>query len=218
MFITLEGIEGSGKTTQIRRLEDYFKDAAVPCVVTRQPGGTPIGEKIRAILLDPSSKDLDATAELLLYMADRAQHINTCIKPQLAAGKTVICDRYFDATLVYQGFARALDVALLKELHRILFADLKPDLTLLLDLPVEMGLARARSQLKSGARPDHEGRFEAEDLKFHHKVRAGYLELARQEPDRIRIIDASREPDTVYRSLIAVIEQIRPPSQARGSF
>jgi dTMP kinase len=191
MFISLEGIEGCGKTTQIRQLSIYLEERGQPHVVTREPGGTAIGEKIRSILLDPASKDLVPTAELLLYMADRAQHINELIKPCLSEGKIVVCDRYFDATVVYQGFARGLDTRFILDLHRILFQDLKPDLTLLLDLPPRIGLARAWQELDSGSRCGTESRFEEEAINFHEKVRQGYLELARLEPTRFKIIDAS---------------------------
>ena len=201
MFITLEGIEGSGKTTQIDFLVEYLEKQGLPCVTTREPGGTLIGKKIRTILLDPQSKELDPTSELLLYMADRAQHINSLIKPSLAAGKTVICDRYFDATVVYQGFARELDIDVIKRLHELLFDNLKPDLTFLLDLAPREGLERAWKQLNDGQRSNGESRFEEETLVFHEKVRAGYLELAGREPDRFRIIDATRDVRQV-RSLI----------------
>jgi dTMP kinase len=205
MFITLEGIEGSGKTTQIDYLVKYFEKQGRQCVTTREPGGTPIGSKIRAILLDPDSRNLDPTGELLLYMADRAQHINSVIKPSVAAGKTVICDRYFDATVVYQGFARELDIDVIQQLHALLFDNLMPDLTLLLDLEPREGLARAWKQLNGGQRSDGESRFEEETLAFHEKVRAGYLELARLEPDRFRIIDATRDVrhvrDNIYNDL-----------------
>jgi dTMP kinase len=164
-----------------------------PYVVTREPGGTEIGKKIRSILLDPASKELVPTAELLLYMADRAQHIHSLIKPQLAQGKVVVCDRYFDATVVYQGFARGLDTGFIRDLHRIILEDLKPDLTLLLDLPPRIGLARAWQELDSGNRSVTESRFEEETISFHEKVRAGYLELAGKEPKRFKIIDASRD-------------------------
>jgi dTMP kinase len=136
--------------------------------------------------------------ELLLYLADRAQHINEIIRPALAVGKTIICDRYFDATVVYQGFARGLSVDLLLELHRILFEDLKPDVTLLLDLSAQLGLERAWKQLNSGQRAGRESRFENETLAFHEKVRAGYLELAKREPQRFRTIDAGRSADHVF--------------------
>lgn len=198
MFITLEGIEGSGKTTQIDRLAEFLADNGMKCVTTRQPGGTVIGENIRSILLNPANHTLQPMTELLLYLADRAQHINEIIRPALAAGKTVICDRYFDATLVYQGYARGLSVQLLLELHQILFDNLKPDVTLLLDLSPHQGLERAWQQLNSGQRVGHESRFENEAVAFHKKVRTGYLELARLEPQRFRIIDAAQSPDQVF--------------------
>ncbi|MGD9175321.1 MAG: dTMP kinase [Desulfobacterales bacterium] len=198
MFITLEGIEGSGKTTQIDRLAEFFNDRGMACVTTRQPGGTVIGENIRSILLNPENHALDPMTELLLYLADRAQHINEIIRPALADGKTIICDRYFDATVVYQGFARGLSVELLLELHRILFENLKPDVTLLLDLAPQQGLERAWQQLNSGQRAGRESRFENEALAFHKKVRAGYLELAKFEPQRFHIIDAGRSADRVF--------------------
>jgi len=207
MFISLEGIEGCGKTTQIRQLSAYFEERGHPYIVTREPGGTAIGQKIRSILLDPASKDLVPAAELLLYMADRAQHIHSLIKPRLAEGKIVVCDRYFDATLVYQGFARGLDTELICDLHRIIFDDLKPDITLLLDLPPRVGLARAWQELDSGSRPDTESRFEEEAIGFHEKVRAGYLELVGREPDRFKVIDASRKIDEVQADIRKVLAE-----------
>jgi dTMP kinase len=198
MFITLEGIEGSGKTSQIDRLAAFFNDRGMEWVTTRQPGGTAIGESIRSILLNPENDTLSPMTELLLYLADRAQHINEVIRPALAAGKTILCDRYFDATVVYQGFARGLSIELLLELHRILFDNLKPDVTLLLDLDPQQGLERAWQQLNSGQRAGGESRFEYEALAFHEKVRAGYLELAKREPQRFRIIDAGRSADHVF--------------------
>ena len=205
MFITLEGIEGSGKTTQIKYLMEYFESQGQQCVTTREPGGTAIGNKIRSILLDPESKDMEPTAELLLYMADRAQHINSVVKPALVAGRIVLCDRYFDATVVYQGFARGLDIDIITQLHAILFDDLKPDHTLLLDLAPEVGLARAWKQLNSGQRANGESRFEEETIAFHEKVRSGYLELARREPDRFRIIDATRDAQQVQADIQKVL-------------
>lgn len=208
MFITLEGIEGSGKTTQIWRLVDFFEDRGIECVATRQPGGTLIGENIRSILLDPANSALEPLAELLLYLADRAQHINELIRPALKNGKTVVCDRYFDATLVYQGFARGLSIELIRQLHQLLFDDLKPDVTLLLDLSPQVGLERAWQQLNNGQRSGDESRFEAEAVAFHEKVRAGYLELARLEPDRFRIVDAAQSQDEVFAAISKNISSI----------
>jgi dTMP kinase len=205
MFISLEGIEGCGKTTQLESLGNFIEEQGRSYVVTREPGGTAIGEKIRSILLDPASKELVPAAELLLYMADRAQHIDSLIKPRLAEGKIVLCDRYFDATVVYQGFARGLDTGFIRDLHRIILKDLKPDITLLLDLPPRIGLARAWQELDSGQRSDAESRFEEEAISFHEKVRAGYLELARMEPGRFKVIDASRPIDEVQAEIRQVL-------------
>ncbi len=192
MFITLEGIEGCGKTTQLQHISSFLEDEGHFVVVTREPGGTTIGKKIRSILLDPASKELLPLAELLLYMADRAQHIESVIKPRLGEGKIVVSDRYVDATVAYQGFARGLGVDFIRDLHRIMLNDFKPDVTFLLDLPPRIGLSRAWQELDSGNRAGAESRFEEEAICFHDKVRAGYLELARLGPQRFRIIDASQ--------------------------
>jgi len=207
MFISFEGIEGSGKTTNIRHAVGFLRDKGHDCVITREPGGTRIGEKIRAILLDPSNKEMDPLTELLLYTADRSQHIKELIAPFLSAGKTVVCDRYYDATVVYQGYARGLDTGLILRLHRLLFEDLKPDITLLLDLPPEIGLSRAWKQIDQGDRDRVETRFEEETLSFHKKVRSGYLEMARLEPERFRIIDASQEPDQVRKEITRTLSE-----------
>ena len=207
MFISLEGIEGSGKTSQINRLMTYFDQRGISTLVTREPGGTEIGSKIRAILLDPENKDLSYSAELLLYMADRAQHLDALIKPALAQGKTVICDRYADATVVYQGYARGLTPDLMHQLHRLLFEDLKPDITLLLDVDPQVGLGRAWNELNSGSRSHREGRFEEENLAFHERVRAGYLELARNESERFRIIDAARDEADVWNAIRQILDE-----------
>ncbi|MBW1968530.1 MAG: dTMP kinase [Deltaproteobacteria bacterium] len=207
MFISLEGIEGSGKTTNMRHAVRFLQDKGHDCVITREPGGTRIGEKIRAILLDPSSKEMDPLTELLLYTADRSQHIKELISPLLSEGKTVVCDRYYDATVVYQGYARGLDTELILGLHRLLFENLKPDITLLLDLPPEIGLSRAWKQIDRGDRDRVETRFEEETLSFHKKVRSGYLEMARLEPERFRIIDASQEPDQVRKEITRTLSE-----------
>ena len=197
MFITLEGIEGAGKSSQLKNIVAFLEARGYECVTTREPGGTAIGGRIRGILLDPVNSDLDARAELMLYVADRVQHIKTVIEPGLAQGRVVLCDRYFDATLVYQGYARGLDKGLIRELHRLVCRNLTPDLTLLFDLDPGTGLARAWRQINNGGRKDHESRFEQEKLAFHEKVRSGYLELARDDPRRFRIIDAARDQEQV---------------------
>ncbi len=202
MFITLEGIEGSGKTTQIKNIVEFLENKGYDCVVTREPGGTKIGEKIRSILLDPENRNMEPACELLLYFSDRVQHIKELINPALSEGKTIICDRFFDATLVYQGYARGLDLDLITGLHDMTVDGLKPDITILLDLLPEIGLSRAWEQIDHGLRNEGETRFEKETLSFHEKVRAGYLELARLEPKRFRIIDASKNKDQVKQQII----------------
>lgn len=206
MFITLEGIEGSGKSTQIRHMFDFLKKAGLRCAITREPGGTIIGRKIRTILLDPDSTLIEPTTELLLYAADRVQHIREVILPLIQAGNVVICDRYFDATLAYQGHARGLDTTFIHTLHHLTCQDLGPDLTILLDLPPDIGLARAWKQLESGRRSDAESRFEKETLTFHERVRAGYLTLAAAEPNRFKIVDASQNEQQVQEHIAEVLK------------
>ena len=177
MFITFEGIEGSGKTTQIQAVHANLVHKGHDCIVTREPGGSKIGRQIRSILLDSKNKGLQPLAELLLYMADRAQHLDETVKPGLSAGKIILCDRYYDATVAYQGYARGLDSDLISRLHGLAFADYKPDITFLLDLPPEIGLGRAWRQIENGQRTGKETRFEEETLGFHRSVREGYLAL-----------------------------------------
>lgn len=198
MFISFEGIEGSGKSTQIKYAEDFLEKKGVACCLTREPGGTDIGRRIRAILLDPRNVNLDPLAELLLYMADRAQHLKQVVKTALDDKKTVLCDRYFDATVAYQGFARGLDMEMITLLHLQAFNNLKPDLTLLLDLEPKKGLARAWRQIEGGGREAAETRFEEEKIAFHEKVREGYLSLAQQEPARFVVIDAAGDETAVW--------------------
>lgn len=205
MFITLEGIEGSGKTTQIQIIADWLRMAGCDCLTTREPGGTPIGGQIRSVLLHPQNSNLAPTAELLLYMADRVQHLETVVRPALAAGRVVVCDRYFDATLVYQGYARGLDREMIRQLHRLVCSGLTPDLTLLLDLDPEAGLARAWQRIDADAAHAEESRFEKERLAFHQRVRAGYLDLARREPRRFVIIDAAVDEQAVREQIEAAL-------------
>ena len=208
MFITFEGIEGSGKTSQIQSVQTRLKQRGYHVVATREPGSSDIGSQIRSILLNSRNKGLDPMAELLLYMADRAQHLNKTVKPALSAGKIILCDRYYDATLAYQGYARGLDINLISQLHRLAFDDLKPDMTILLDLDAETGLARAWRQIDTGQRTGTETRFEEEALAFHSRVRSGYLSLAAAEPRRFKIVDASASEEQVAREIITIIENI----------
>jgi dTMP kinase len=208
MFITLEGGEGAGKTTQVVHLAGFLARQGVKSILTREPGGTVLGKQIRAVLLNPDHAGMAAETELLLYMADRAEHVHTVIRPALAAGTTVLCDRFFDATLVYQGVARGLTAEWIGQLHDLVFTGLKPDLTLLLDLSPEVGLARARRQLEKGVRSRRESRFEGETLIFHQRVREGYLALAHQEPGRFRVIDAGQEEPRVRKDIQAAVEAV----------
>jgi dTMP kinase len=198
LFITFEGIEGSGKTTQMRRLAARLPNA----IATKEPGGTPSADRIRAILLD-SSSHLDPIAELFLFAASRRQHVVEVIQPALDRGAVVLCDRFTDATLAYQGFGRRLDLDQLRMLNDWATSSLHPDLTLLFDLPEEIGLTRARSR-NAGADTD-EGRFEAEDLRFHRRVREGYLALAVAEPKRFIVIDGSGTIDEVSERMMSVL-------------
>ena len=192
MFITFEGIEGSGKGSVIATVAEYLRAAGREALLTREPGGCRLGRALRTQLLDMRNAGITPEAELFLYLADRAQHVHEIIVPALRAGKVVICDRYSDSTLAYQGYGRGRDAALLRSLNDVAAKGLKPDLTLLLDLPAAEGLARARARNILENKVESEGRFEAEDLAFHCLVREGFLELARQEYERFAVIDASR--------------------------
>jgi dTMP kinase len=191
VFITLEGPEGSGKTTQIHLLAEGLSEQEYEVVITREPGGTDIGRQIRNVLHDPHNTAMNAPAEILLYSADRAQHVAQLIRPALAAGKIVISDRYADSTLAYQGYGRGLDLETLGVITNFATDGLKPDLTLYLDIIPEEGLRRRRSG------ENEWNRLDAEALDFHQRVRAGYLELIEQEPERWQIIDAARPIEEV---------------------
>lgn len=204
-FITLEGIEGSGKSLQLRLLEEELDRRNLPFMTTQQPGGTPFGKELRHILLDKDGARREPTAELLLYLADRYQHLKEVIEPALARGLYVICDRYHDATLAYQGHARGIGFTLVDQLAEILELQI-PDLTLVLDVQAEVALERAieRNQKENSERW---GRFEAEALEFHQRVREGYQLLAKREPDRVLLVDASGDPEVVFKEILALLEQ-----------
>ena len=194
VFITLEGGEGSGKSTQAQLLKSWFAEAfpGREILVTREPGGTEQAEEIRAILVNGATDKLSVQAEALLMIAARTEHVQKIIQPALRRDAIVICDRFSDSTLVYQGLAHYKDITLLRLIHQFGFGDLRPDLTFVLDLPPEQGLKRAEARVQA---QNTESRFEEKGLAFHSRVRDGFIELAAQEPDRIVIIDASGTPE-----------------------
>ncbi|MDN5326923.1 MAG: dTMP kinase [Moorella sp. (in: firmicutes)] len=197
LFITLEGPDGSGKTTQMDRLEEYLHRRGLAVERTREPGGTRLAEAIRRLLLEPSFSPVDARAELLLYAAARAQHVAERIRPALAAGKIVLCDRFSDSTLAYQGYGRRLGAELVDRLNDLATGNLRPDITFLIDVPVAIGLGR---------RLGGSDRLEQEDLEFHRRVRQGYLELARREPRRVHLIDGTPSPDVVWKEIKGILD------------
>lgn len=207
LFITFEGVEGSGKTTQIERLKKYLARKGISCVVTREPGGCSISEKIRKILLDPDHHDMDPLTELFLYEAARAQHVKELIKPLLKRGTLVLCDRFSDASLAYQGYGRRIDLKLVGRLNRLATQGIMPDVTFLLDCPSTVGLKRAvqRNQRMKKANQD---RFEREALQFHQRVRRGYLALAMEEPRRVKVIDTRQGEEKVSEEIRRTIDKL----------
>ncbi len=196
MFLTVEGVEGAGKSTFIGLLEAELAKRGIPFLRTREPGGCALGRQIRPLLLDAAQK-VDARAELFLFLADRAQHVADTIRPALARGEWVICDRYADSTIAYQGYGRGMDVELLQSLNDCATGGLWPDITFLLDLPAEMGLSRALARNGREGLTQSEGRFEAEALAFHQRIREGFLARAARWPERFRVLDASQSPEDV---------------------
>ena len=198
LFITFEGIDGSGKSTQIELLANYLKKRNIDFILTRDPGGTDLGNCLRDILLNYKGK-IFPTCELFLYLADRAQHIEEKIIPALNSGKVVLCDRFTDSTIAYQGYARGLDTTVINELNSIVTQGLKPDITLLYDISVETSLSRV------GTKKD---RLESENADFHEQVRNGYLKLAEKYPERIKIIDANRDVQSAFADTIKLLEKL----------
>ncbi len=194
LFITFEGIEGSGKSTQMIRLATHLSKQGYPVITTREPGGTPFGEQIRKVLLSLNTHQLYPRTELFLYLASRVQHLEEIILPSINAGKIVLCDRFSDATVAYQGFGRGLSRTFVKEAVTYAVQGLRPDLTLLMDLDVKNGLSRIEGR-------GVVNRLDQESLKFHQRVREGYLKLARAENRRIRIIDASENIEAVVSAI-----------------
>jgi dTMP kinase len=204
-FITLEGIEGAGKSTVAHWVGEWLERHAIRATLTREPGGTALAERVRQIVLERGQERLSAVTETLLMFAARGIHVENLIRPALARGEWIVCDRFTDATRAYQGGGRGVDAALIESLAGEVQGGLQPDCTLLLDLPVPMGLGRARS--RQGGPTD---RFEAETHAFFERVRAAYLELARREAQRIHVIDASLPLEAVTRQVGAVLERLAP--------
>ena len=220
IFITLEGIEGSGKTTQLARLAKFLREEGYRVVETREPGGTPLAERIRGVMLNvpsatPSEHEarrpvepITSECEAALVFAARAQHVTHVIQPALQEGAIILCDRFFDSTLAYQGYARGLDLRTLRTLNRFATRQLTPDLTLLFDLSVNMGLARRRQH---GA---EQNRLDRETRQFHNRVRKGFLALAAKEPRRMKVIDATADPDRIALDVTAVVRKLLQPSKS----
>ena len=201
LFITFEGPEGAGKTTHIQRLSADLTRKGYPVRVTREPGGTSISEQIRELLLNPNHPEMASTTELLLIAAARSQHVSELITKVLADHKIVICSRFADATVAYQGYGRGLDLDVIRHLNRIATNGLTPHLTFLLDLPVEIGLQRVQQSR------DSMDRLELEAIEFHQRVRQGYLAIASQEPNRVKMIDAQVSADRVYERIKAEVDR-----------
>jgi len=214
-FITFEGIEGSGKSTQIAALARHLQEAGVEVVCTREPGGTSLGRRLRAALLDPGGTTMAPLTEMLLYAADRAQHITEIVRPGIERGAVVLSDRYLDATLAYQGYGRQLGTAVVLDIHSHPPLDLRPDRTVLLDLDPVTGVTRARQRNTERGVAATEGRFEDEDLEFHRRVRDGYLDLARNEPERYRVVDATGETDAVADRVVRAVSDLIPVRGAK---
>jgi len=202
VFISFEGVDGSGKSTQLRLLLQYLDELGVPYVFTREPGGTPIAEQIRRILLDPANKGMSVITEALLFAASRAEHVARTIRPALEEGKVVICDRFVDSSLVYQALAGGLPPEFVLQINEMATGALRPHRTIVLDVDPEVALTRRQG--------DGADRIERKALEYHRQVREGYLELARAEPRRVKVVDASRSVEEVQRDIRALVAEVLP--------
>lgn len=207
LFITLEGGEGGGKSTQSRLLKQKLEQAGHNVILTREPGGTPEAEKIRSLIVDRAGGDWSPIAECLLLFAGRAMHVRDCILPALADGKTVICDRFTDSTRAYQGYAGGLPLDTIENVKQIAIGNLEPDVTIILDLPAETGLARSTHRLKKDGKT--EDRFEGKEVEFHEKLRQGFLDIASKNSGRCTIIDATQPIETVADSIWSALSKKR---------
>ncbi|MBW1823247.1 MAG: dTMP kinase [Deltaproteobacteria bacterium] len=214
LFITFEGIEGCGKTTQISLLKEYLEQKGYSVVATREPGGTQIGDSMRTILLDSRNTHIDIKTELLLYEASRAQHIKDVVRPALDKGSIVLCDRFTDATLAYQGYAQRINKDLIERLNQFATDNITPDFTILIDCPVEIGLKRAKKRGATVNQKINEDRFEEKNISFHQNVRLGYLQIAECNSNRIHIVDGREDVSTVQQGIRTVvlkkIESLQP--------
>lgn len=215
LFITFEGPDGSGKTTQIQLLYRYLREQGYPVYLTREPGGTSIGDQIRAVLHDVRNTEMRPEAEILLYSASRAQLVGQVIRPRLAAGDVVLCDRYAESTLAYQGYGRQLDLPTLRAITAFATGGLRPDLIVYLDLPVEEGLRRRLAAYQTCG--EEWNRLDQEEVAFHRRVRAGYLEMAASEPDRWLVLDAMQPVDMIQErireAVVACLEKTHKVSE-----
>jgi len=208
LFITFEGPEGSGKTTQIELLRDYLEEKGHPVLATREPGGTSIGDQVRAVLLAPRNTEMLPASEALLFSAARAQIVNQVIRPHLARGHIVLCDRYADSTLAYQGYGHGLDLEILHSITDLVTEGLKPDLTVYLDIDIEEGLRRKLLAYKAGN--SEWNRLDQQETAFHRRVREGYLQMAAGEPDRWLVIDATQSLEAIHASIRARVKTKLP--------
>jgi dTMP kinase len=195
ILVTFEGIEGSGKSTQIALTARYMEERGYPYLVTREPGGTPLGKEIRRLLLDKNELRIDPLAELFLIEADRAQHVAEIIRPALEEGRMVLCDRFTDATIAYQGYGRGMDLAFIEAMNQRATGGLMPQCTIVLDCSLDKGMARAGGQ----------DRFEREDHLFHQRVREGYLSIAQQEPQRVKVVSGEGEQEAIQEEIRTIL-------------
>lgn len=214
-FFTFEGIDGCGKTTQLRLFARYLRRRRIPFILTREPGGTELGERIRSIVLRRASTGMDPRTEVLLLFASRAQNVAECIRPALKRGQVVLSDRFTDASLAYQGYGRGLDRHLVRQLHHFACQNLKPDMTFVIDIDPRTSVRRARRR-NTSARRD-EGRFEQETLAFYERVRRGYRALARREPRRVKLIRGEDSVEAVHRQIVAQARRLLTGVGRRGA-
>lgn len=214
-FLTVEGIEGCGKTTQLQKLAKHLRDLGRNCVSTKEPGGTAIGDRVRAIILDPQAEGMDALTELFLLSASRRQHVMDVVHPAMEKGAVVLCDRYADASVVYQGYGRGIDLQRVRDINTWATNGLEPNLTVVFDIQEATGIGRARSRNAEQNNMD-ESRLEGEDLAFYRRVREGYLTIAKETPKRFAVIDAHGAIDEIFAAFLDVLRERAPALRVDG--